>query len=93
MDGLKRGHYSVVVCWDIDRLTRQGVSKTLQAVNRITKSGGTLVSLQEPWIETAGEMRARMPDGAERAITLGGVMHRVLPEYRDTLHEYIRTVS
>ena len=57
VDGLKRGHYNVVICWAIDRLTRQGVSETLQAVHRITKAGGTLISLQEPWIETAGEMR------------------------------------
>ncbi len=57
VDGLKRGLYNVVICWAIDRLTRQGVSETLQAVHRITKAGGTLISLQEPWIETAGEMR------------------------------------
>jgi DNA invertase Pin-like site-specific DNA recombinase len=57
VDGLKRGRYCVVICWAIDRLTRQGVSETLQAVNRITKAGGSLISLQEPWIETAGEMR------------------------------------
>lgn len=57
VDGLRRGHYSVVICWAIDRLTRQGISETLQAVNRITSAGGTLISLQEPWIETAGELR------------------------------------
>ena len=57
MDGLKRGRYGVVHCWAINRLTRQGASETLQAVNRITNSGGTLVSLQEPWVETSGELR------------------------------------
>ena len=57
VDGLRRGHYSVVICWAIDRLTRQGISETLQAVNSITSAGGTLISLQEPWIETAGELR------------------------------------
>ena len=46
-----------MICWAIDRLTRQGVSETLQAVNRITRAGGTLVSLQESWIETSGELR------------------------------------
>ncbi len=57
VDGLKRGQYRVVICWAIDRLTRQGVSETLQAVNRVTNAGGSLVSLQEPWVETSGEMR------------------------------------
>ena len=57
VDGIGRGQYTVVIIWAIDRLTRQGVSETLQAVNRISKAGGTLISLQEPWIETAGDMR------------------------------------
>ena len=57
VSGLKRREYTVVICWAIDRLTRQGVSETLQAVNGITRSGGTLISLQEPWIETSGELR------------------------------------
>ena len=56
-NGLRRREYSVVICWAIDRLTRQGVSETLQAVNRITKAGGILISLQEPWVETSGELR------------------------------------
>ena len=43
--------------WAIDRLTRQGVSETLQAVHRITGAGGTLISLQEHWVETSGELR------------------------------------
>lgn len=55
--GIRRGEYSAVICWAIDRLTRQGVSETLLAVNRISKAGGTLVSLQEPWVETSGELR------------------------------------
>ena len=57
VEGLQRGEYATVICWAIDRLTRQGVSETLQAVNRITRAGGTLVSLQEGWIETSGELR------------------------------------
>ena len=57
VDGLRRGEYAVVICWAIDRLTRQGVSETLLAVNRIATAGGTLISLQEPWIETGGELR------------------------------------
>ena len=57
VNGLKRRKYGVVMCWAIDRLTRQGISETLQAVHRITDAGGTLISLQEPWVETSGELR------------------------------------
>ena len=57
VNGIRRREYGTVICWAIDRLTRQGVSETLQAVNGIAKAGGTLVSIQEPWIETAGELR------------------------------------
>ena len=57
VNGIRRGEYDTVICWAIDRLTRQGISETLQAVNRITKAGGTLISVQEPWVETSGELR------------------------------------
>ena len=57
VNGLRRRQYSVVICWAIDRLTRQGVSETLQAVHRITRAGGELISLQEPWVETSGDLR------------------------------------
>ena len=57
IEGVRKREYEAVVCWAIDRLTRQGVSETLQTVNKVTRAGGTLVSLQEPWMETAGELR------------------------------------
>ena len=61
VSGLRRREYSTVVCWAIDRLTRQGISETLQAVHRIAEAGGTLLSLQEPWVETSGELRDLLP--------------------------------
>ena len=57
VNGLRRREYAYVIVWAIDRLTRQGVSETLQAVHRITDAGGTLISLQESWVETSGELR------------------------------------
>ena len=57
VSGLRRREYTYVIVWAIDRLTRQGVSETLQAVHRITGAGGTLISLQESWVETSGELR------------------------------------
>ena len=55
--GIRRHEYTCVIVWAIDRLTRQGVAETLQAVHRITGAGGALVSLQESWVETSGELR------------------------------------
>lgn len=57
VNGLRRREYAYVIVWAIDRLTRQGVSETLQAVHRITGAGGMLISLQESWVETSGELR------------------------------------
>ena len=57
VSGLRRREYTYVLIWAIDRLTRQGVSETLQAVHRIADAGGTLLSLQESWVETSGELR------------------------------------
>ena len=57
VNGVRRCEYNSVICWAIDRLTRQGISETLQAVNRITNAGGTLISVQGPWVETSDELR------------------------------------
>ena len=56
IQGAQRREYTVVLVWSLDRLTRQGVSATLEAVNRLVKAGCKVVSLQEPWLETGGEM-------------------------------------
>ena len=54
--GAQRREYTVVLVWSLDWLTRQGVSATLEAVNRLVKAGCHVVSLQEPWLEVGGEM-------------------------------------
>ena len=56
IQGAQRREYTVVLVWSLDRLTRQGVSATLEAVNRLVKAGCRLVSLQEPWLQVGGEM-------------------------------------
>lgn len=55
--GIERREYSVILCWALDRLTREGLEATVRAVRRIEEAGGSLVSFQEPWIEQSGEMR------------------------------------
>ena len=55
--GVQRGAYSHILLWSLDRLTREGLEATVRAVRRIEEAGATLVSLQEPWLASAGEMK------------------------------------
>ena len=53
----QRRRYDVLMVWALDRLTREGALSTLETVSRLGKSGVQVISLQEPWTETAGELR------------------------------------
>ena len=53
----RAGHWEVLACWSLDRLSREGPLATLQIVDRLGKAGAQVVSLQEPWVEASGEMR------------------------------------
>jgi DNA invertase Pin-like site-specific DNA recombinase len=55
--GVQRREYTHVLVWALDRLTRQGLGATIGAVSKIEDAGGTLISLQEPWVEQTGDMR------------------------------------
>jgi putative DNA-invertase from lambdoid prophage Rac len=47
--------YDVVVVWALDRLSREGIEAIFQTVRRLRERGVRIVSLQEPWVEAAGE--------------------------------------
>lgn len=51
------GKWDVLVCWALDRMSREGPLATLQIVDRLGKAGAQVISLQEPWTEAAGELR------------------------------------
>ena len=51
------GKFEVLLIWSLDRLSREGPAATLEIVNRLTRQGVDLVSLQEPWLEVNGELR------------------------------------
>ena len=53
----RAGRFDVLLVWALDRLSREGVGPTLEIVNRLGKSGVEVRSLQEPWLETSGELR------------------------------------
>ncbi len=51
------GKFQYVLCWALDRLSREGVSATLEIINRLGSSGVKVVSLQESWTEVDGPLR------------------------------------
>lgn len=51
------GKFQYVLCWALDRLSREGVSSTLEIVNRLGSSGVKVISLQESWTEVDGPLR------------------------------------
>ena len=53
----RAGRFDVLLVWALDRLSREGVGPTLEIVNRLGKAGVEVWSLQEPWLETSGELR------------------------------------
>ena len=51
------GQFQYVLCWALDRLSREGVSATLEIINRLGRSGVKVISLQESWTEVDGPLR------------------------------------
>lgn len=56
-ESARLGRYQTLVIWSLDRLSREGVSETLEIVRRLAKSGVNLLSTQESWLEQSGELR------------------------------------
>ena len=52
-DGRKR-KFDVLLFWSIDRLSREGVLKTLLILNELSSHGVKYRSLQEQWIDSLG---------------------------------------
>ena len=53
----RAGRFKVVLIWALDRLDRRGPLATLEAIERLTALGVTVVSLQESWLEIGGPAR------------------------------------
>jgi DNA invertase Pin-like site-specific DNA recombinase len=53
LDGRKR-KYDVLLFWSLDRLSREGVLKTLLILNELSSYGVKYRSLQEQWIDSLG---------------------------------------
>jgi len=52
----KRGRFSVVLVWSLDRLSRQGARHILELVHNLGRVGVKVLSYQEPWTDAPGEL-------------------------------------
>ena len=59
LNGARLGHYSVILVWSIDRLSRRGIEDTLAALRRLSEAGCAVWSHQEPWAEDLKDPRMR----------------------------------
>ena len=56
-DDAKAGRFQILLCWALDRLSREGPLATLEIVHRLGRDGVSVASFQEPWVEVSGELR------------------------------------
>jgi putative DNA-invertase from lambdoid prophage Rac len=56
MDAAWRGEFSVIIVWALDRITRNGAEDALRLVRQFRERGCTLLSVQEPWLNSSPEI-------------------------------------
>lgn len=54
MNDARKRKFDVLLFWSLDRLSREGVLKTLLILNQLSTYGVKYRSLQEQWIDTLG---------------------------------------
>lgn len=57
LDAAHRGAFEVVLVWALDRLGRN-MFETIETVRKLDRSGVQLLSVREPWLDTAGPARS-----------------------------------
>jgi DNA invertase Pin-like site-specific DNA recombinase len=70
INGARLGHYSVILIWAIDRLSRRGVEDTLATLRKIYECDCDVWSYQEDWLRTSH------PDMREMLVSLFAWMAR-----------------
>jgi DNA invertase Pin-like site-specific DNA recombinase len=54
------GKFNVLLCWALDRLSREGPESILRIVRKFDEAGCQVWSLQEGWTAVGGELRELM---------------------------------
>lgn len=49
----RQGQFTALLCWALDRLTREGAEAFLRVYRQFNEIGCQVISLTEPWTETA----------------------------------------
>jgi DNA invertase Pin-like site-specific DNA recombinase len=57
LDDAWRGEFKAIVIWALDRITRAGAEDTLRLVRVFDERGATLLSVEEPWLNTTSEVK------------------------------------
>lgn len=56
LDDAYAGHFTVLIIWSLDRLTRGGAEETLRLIRQFRERGCTIVSVQESWLNGSAEI-------------------------------------
>lgn len=56
LDDAWRGEFSYIVVWALDRICREGAEDALKTIRMFRERGCTLMSVQEPWLNTTSEI-------------------------------------
>ena len=51
----EHNHFEIIVVWALDRVSREGPLRVLSLIEHLHQRGIKLLSVQEPWSETAGD--------------------------------------
>ena len=57
LDDAWAGHFSVLVVWALDRITREGAEGALRIIRQLRERGCTLYTVKEPWINGSAEIQ------------------------------------
>jgi DNA invertase Pin-like site-specific DNA recombinase len=52
-----KGKFGAVICWALDRLSRNGIAEVAGIVAKLDKAAVGLVSVREQWADTSGPVR------------------------------------
>ncbi len=55
-DDARKGKFQAVLCWALDRLSREGALAILLIVDRLKRYDVKVISYQESWTEAPGEL-------------------------------------
>ncbi len=53
----RAGRFQILLCWALDRLSREGVAATLEIINRLAQYKVKVWSLHESWTQVEGPLQ------------------------------------